>query len=249
MAFSVETALDEYVASLEVERKPDGTWHPSSISGCPRKALYDFNGVPKSNPHNARTSRVFRVGHLLHEFIQEAIQRSPDVKAVYVEVKIDHPGLRVSGAVDGLVEYESGTWEVLEFKTINSQAFKYGDLPKEDHKVQAGVYTKCLKETGGLATRSDGVITTIPPLGDKLNRVRFVYVSKDDMKIEEHTMLWTPAKDFELIQRLALLELHLGNDTLPDRLPFMEKKGKFVQDYRCGYCPYKDTCWEDYGDE
>lgn len=241
MAFSVTTALDEHVSKLETERKPDGTWHPSSISGCLRKALYDYTGVPKSNPHDARTSRVFRVGHLLHEFLQEAVAASDDVLVDYAEVKLDYPDIRVSGAVDGLVQHFDGTWEVLEYKTINSNAFRYNDLPKEDHKLQAGIYLLVLREHGGVA--ANGAV--IPPLGDLLTSVRFVYLSKDDLKIAEYDMPWTDELEAEIRSRLYTLEYHLEEQTLPDRLPLVEKKTGPARDYRCGYCPFLDTCWEE----
>lgn len=269
MGFSVETALDQYVLQLEEPRLPDGMWHPSSISGCARKAIYDYRGAEKSNPHDLRASRVFRVGHMYHQFVQTAIAEDPLVVVFYPEIAVESRLFRIRGHSDGLVAYagdaESAamlravvadgwnpftddadpwllTWSVLELKSMNSMGFKYGNLPSQDHVDQAFAYLKILREEGGRV--DDGV--AIPPLGDRLRQARIVYVSKDDMLVGEYVALWSTAKDKRLLSQLDLLENNLADGTLPDRLPFVaaKKTGKPEHDYRCRFCPYRDLCWE-----
>lgn len=251
MGFSVTASLDRYVSALEEPREADGYWHPSSLFSCPRKAVYEFRGTEKSNPPDERARRVFRVGHILHEFVQTAISRDPDVVAFYAEVKILDEERRIKGSADGLIRYGNGTWEVLEFKTINSNAFRYNDLPKEDHKGQGSVYIDLLRTYGGIATLADGTEVELPPMGDDLRRVRFVYISKDDLKIEEFTMLWTDGKAQVIDERLEILEVHEAAGTLPRRLPptvkTNKKTGKTTtsRNYLCGYCSFQDRCWNE----
>ena len=250
MPFSVIVALDKHVARLEEEREPDGYWHPSGLFGCPRKAIYEMRGTEKSNPPDARAKRVFRVGNILHEFIQEAISLDEEVVAFYAEVKIFDAERRIKGAVDGLALLSSGRWLGLEFKSINSMAFKFGDLPKPDHKGQASVYMELLREFGGTGKLADGTPIIIPPLGESLTRFLFAYVSKDDLQVEEFSMLWSDHKAEVLEERLRVLEAYEESGDLPPRLPPTVKTNKktgkttSARNYMCSYCAFKDRCWD-----
>jgi len=222
-------------------------WHPSSISTCLRQALYAFRGVPVSDPSPLRNRRVLRVGHLLHEFVQAAIAADPTVATFYAEVKIKSDTLNVTGSTDGLLEYDDGTWELLEFKTISSRGFDYGDLPKAEHVLQIVPYMKVLREEGGQATDRGYAPVTIPPLAHKLRQARIIYVSKDDLRIGEHIVFYTPGKDAELMERLTTLDHHQAAGTLPDRLPdTIDKKGNRKRHWLCaGYCSYRSLCWDE----
>lgn len=242
MTFDTAAAIDAYVDSLHTNREPDGYWHPSSLSGCLRQAVYDFRGSPESNPRDKRSQRILRVGHIFHEFVQQAIHNIPSVQTFHSEVGFVHEGLLLRGSADGLIQYDSGAWEVLEFKTINSNAFRYGNLPKPPHVIQVTAYLKALREVGG--TTDEG--TRIPPVQDALSQARIGYISKDDLRIEEYPVFWSRANEDELVRRLAVVRSHESAGTLPDRLPLVldKKTGKPKRDYLCGYCPFQDACWE-----
>jgi len=250
VAFSVEEIIDRHVERLHEDREPDGYWHPSSLSNCLRQAVYELRGTEITNPRDARSRRILRVGHMFHQFVQDAIASDPAVVEFYPEIKLHSERLRVIGSSDGLqslariVEDGYEVWEVVEFKTINSLSFRYKDLPKPAHKIQAATYMKLLREDGGTVLGESPKV--IPPLGDKLTRARLVYLSKDDLKLEEHVVLWTPAKDEEILSRIAVLEEHRVAGTLPRRLPMVsdKKTGQEKRDYLCGYCQYEDRCWK-----
>lgn len=237
-AFSVTDAVDRYVASQEKPRVPDGTWHPSAIFGCLRQATYAARSTPESDPKQPRDKRVLRIGHIFHEFVQEAIAKYPGVTA-YCELDIAIPVLKVTGSLDVLVEFEDGRYELIELKTINSKAFAYHDLPKEDHVKQVSAYMMALREVGA----ADQFIS---PLHDDLQRARIVYISKDDLRIEEFTVIHSESREVEIAERIAVLESHRAAGTLPDRLPDTvdSKTGKPRHDWRCGYCVWATTCWE-----
>lgn len=248
--FDTAAAIDAYVDSLHEERAPDGYWHPSSISGCLRQAVYEYRGTAKTNPRDPRSQRVLRVGHVFHDFVQTAIEKTGLVDVFYREVKFTHEGLRLKGSVDGLVQYSSGEWEVLEFKTINSNAFRYAtrdpdSMPKPAHVIQVTAYLKALRECGGID--ADGNV--VPPLGDRLTQARVAYVSKDDLRVEEYDVLWSPVLEADLLSRLAIVESAGHNGPLPDRLPLVsdKKTGKPTRSWECGYCPFQDHCWYEGG--
>lgn len=242
LAFSVVDALDQHVASLETPREPDGTWHPSQIFGCPRKAIYEQRGTEPSDPLDDRTKRVFRVGHMFHEFVQDAVNAHPDIVESYSEVGIEVPPLNLSGHLDGVVRLRTGNWEVLEFKTISSRGFSYSDLPKPEHINQVSVYLLALRNHGATV---DGALI-IPALGDLLSRARIIYISKDDLRVEEFPILWSPAKEREIVARVQELQAAQQSGTLPTRLvPTVDRKtGKSKRAWQCGYCPFRTLCWE-----
>lgn len=259
--FSVLSALNARVAAEFEEREPDGYWHPSSLFGCLRQAIYASRGTEITNPRDDRSRRVLRVGHQLHEFIQVAVNADPRVLAAFDEVTIVDDERKLKGSVDHVVVLWTGpledkpeglprdwVWryiqaglarvEVEEYKTINSNAFKYKDLPKADHVGQVGVYLSVLRVRGG--TAGDG--TVIPPIDA---RARIAYVSKDDLLVEEFTVLLTPGKERTIAQRVAYLDSYAADGTaLPPRLPDEVKKGKTARAFLCAYCPYQQQCWE-----
>lgn len=183
----------------------------------------------------------------MHEFAQEAIEKDPGVRTFYPEVTIWNPDLNIYGHADGLLQLLDGTWIVIELKTINSMAFRYKDLPKPEHVRQVTSYIETIREFGCLYKLRDGTIGNVAPLGDKLRAGRIIYISKDDLRIEECHVIYTAAKREELIKSVALLELHRINDTYPDRLPLVpnKKKTELERDWQCRYCAWQDECWKE----
>jgi len=203
-------AVDAWVKTLEEERQPDGKWHPSSISSpCMRAALLQKQGVEPSNPPNDQTKRVFRIGHIFHEFVQEAISNQPAITLALSEVKVAHPLLEVEGAADMLVAYGM-TNELIEIKSIKDSGLNYG-IPKPEHLMQAGIYTFCLRENGG--TTEDGI--RILPIGDRLTRMRFVYVGKETMTIREKVVEYTEELEDRILKRIGQLREYEKMGELP----------------------------------
>lgn len=250
MTFSVTGSVDRYVSSQNEERKPDQHWHPSSLFGCKRAGVYTYLGTPKSNPPGQRSLRIFRLGHLFHDFIQEAIEKDEEVTTFYREVKIYDPDLNITGHADGLIQLASGRWIVLEFKSIGGWGFKSKALPMEDHKGQARTYANTLKHYGGRATNGvtdgDGKLIydiDIPPIED-LDTVRFCYISKETGETKEYDVQLTDASVEALGERVGEMDRHVREGTLPDRLPFEMKKAGLSKNYLCeSYCDYRDMCW------
>jgi hypothetical protein len=238
---SVTAILDEHVAALSEERLPDGKWHPSSYWGCDRKVVYELRGVEKTNPPNAATYRRFRVGHILHEFVQGALATAPEIIAFYPEFSIETK-LEETGHGDGLAFLNDGTAIVLEFKSINARGFGFLKTgPKDDHAKQASSYA--------VAARRDGVIaddgTAIPPLGDKLTGVLVVYLEKDSLEMREFWLPYNTGWEARVEARIASLERYRADpESLPPR---QADKSKFPCSWKGGQCDFLDRCWDQDG--
>jgi hypothetical protein len=238
MEFTVSGAMDAHIEQLETPRPPDGKWHPSSLYGCDRKALYEVRGTTPSDERDVKSKRALRQGHIYHEFIQQAVAaQAGDGVAVFDEVKIESPDLHLTGSVDGLIFLGKDNVQVLEYKTIKAWGFKALTGPKEDHIGQTKAYVYCLRNYGG---RIPQFGTVIEPLGDRLKSVRFAYICKDDFSIKEFVLDYDPSWDAEVEQRVAELSAYRESGMLPPRL--RGESGK--RNWLCGYCPFETRCWE-----
>jgi len=221
-------AVDEYVESLEEERVPDGKWHPSSFWTCTRAAIMGFRAIPATNPPDKQSKRIFRIGHIFHAFVQQALGLSPDLKEVYAEVGIEISEWNMTGHGDVLVEFEDGHWELFEIKSTKS--LKY--TPKDDHRKQATCYFVAIRDFGFTIDDTDTLMQA--PLGEKLTHIRLIYLNKTDLEMKEYLYEYTPAWRTLIEQRLE--ELGDLEDTAVESLPVIEKDNWFT-----GYCPYKGS--------
>ncbi len=245
MSFSVADAVDRWVEANASIRQPDGMWHPSSISGCQRKAVYEFRGVPKTDDRSPRERRVLFLGTSFHEIVQSAVKASPLVAEVHTEVRILVPELNLTGSADQLLIFEDGTAETQEFKTIKEWGFKNLNGPKDDHLEQVKAYLFALRQYGGVS--DEGIV--IPPLGDRLRGARFTYIEKQTFDTKEFTVEWDPAWEQELHDRLNALETYRADAlSLPPRMPMEKGKPHWMCKGAWGKCEYFTRCWETDGE-
>ena len=245
MTFTVAAALDAYVERESPPREPDGLWHPSSISGCARRAIYEMRQVPQTDPQTPKQKRILFLGSRFHEVMQAAVKSAPGVVAVYTEVKVLIPELNLTGAADQvvvlLVEHEDGSVELQEFKTIKEWGFRKLTGPKDDHLEQCKSYVLALRDFGGVA--DDG--TVLPPFGNRLSRIRFTYIEKQTLDTREFIVDWLPRWEADVRQTIADLEAYRADpESLPPRLPMNGSKRDYRCDWGWGKCQFLTQCWE-----
>ena len=210
--------LDKILQDEQDARKDrirSGKFSPSSFGGCLRKQYWNRKDEPKTNDVDARTLRVFRVGTMFHEFIQN-LMKTDDTE---LEVKIETDD--VCGYADMVTPDE-----VIELKSQHSRAFWYMAKSnksifdqKPDHVMQVCYYAL--------------------QLGRKW--ARLVYISKDDLCIEEYKIELTDALITKVEGELDDLNKYWVKDELPpakQRL-YKQKDGTYKE---CGYCAWKDKC-------
>lgn len=247
--FSVGAALDKYVAANANDHPYDGLWHPSAISGCQRKAVYEMRQTPTTDPQTPKQARVLFAGQVWHTHFQAAVAAHGGVKAVHTEVKVSIPELNTTGSGDQLVIFEDDTSELQEFKTIAQWGFQRIQKekePKADHLEQVPPYMFGLREYGGID--QDGI--AVAAQGDALSRVRFTYIEKQTLDIEEIVVGYDPGWEPELREKIATLNSYLADDeSLPPRLPMVKGKKSYMCDWGWGKCPFYTRCWNQDAEE
>ncbi len=239
--FSVASALDDYIESVTDTREPDGKWHPSSMWGCNRQAIYQVRGTKTTEDTDILSKRRFYIGHRLHEAVQRAVESAKGVIECFPEFEVDVKDVNVSGHGDILLRLTDGTYLVIEVKSIKKSGMRMG-LPKEQHKSQAMTYTWCLRHYGGRAMGSDGEWVVIPPLGESLRGMAIVYLEKEDLTIVEKFFPWEDEWNATMGEKLVELEMYKADpDSLPPRLPFNGTRKHWL----CGYCAFYTKCWRE----
>ena len=95
--------IDKHLAK-EYRPKAIGRYYPSEIAGCMRKTWFSYKN-PK--PTDAKLTRIFEAGNMLHEFITEVINsdKNDEVELIRSElpIKIETDDFVVSGRIDNLI--------------------------------------------------------------------------------------------------------------------------------------------------
>jgi len=237
----VRPAVDAYLLEKSKERRSYGEYWPASSAGfCMQRVIFDRLQVPYVK-EDARKQRVFEVGHIFHEWMQRITQ---DTKlSVAQETELQDETLMVRGHIDDLVVIESiGEPEIIptsrmpregsihggeslsltprkhqlilyDYKTQNSRAFSYQkDRPMSHfHKMQVGTYTYMLRN-GQLQ------IPELINLGiriEDLSEARILKISKDDLRMSEQQLLWSPDLEKEIVGYWSTLNGYWKNKRLP----------------------------------
>lgn len=231
MNITVRQVLDRHLRSEERKREspnaveqlrwttPTDNWHPSSLGMCDRAAVLGRAGV-EGNPLTDETLRKFWIGNVIHEAIQKVMSEDPEAGVLGHEVAVRDQEYEVSGRVDSLTRTATGT-EVVEYKTIDSRAFKYGDLPYDSHLRQVACYLAFPSQFG------------------YADRARIIYIGKSDGRIEEFGVAPTPELiqfiKSELARLTELLVAYRDAGTMPPPLDAPKS------DFRIRFCRYLGT--------
>ena len=199
--------------NLRGERKAEirpTKWRVSGMGTCIRQRYLERVGAP-CQPFEPRVLRVFKIGKILHEYIQELLGYNNLLVAKEGTVENDH----IRGHFDAIVK--DGDNQILyEFKSVHSRKFHYvrkrGGMDKH-HIKQVLTYFMLLK-----------------PKYPKLKEARIVYFSKDDLCIEEQMFYLTPEREAEIKDELATLDKYWEEKKLPPAEP--------MEEWECGYCGF-----------
>jgi hypothetical protein len=181
-------AINKHLDNLAKERRDyKDYWSASSAGYCMRRNIFERLKVPYTS-EDARKQRVFSAGHIFHEWIQRITVDSG--VSIAQELELRDESLLVLGHIDDLVLI--GDKLVLyDYKTQNSRAFTWqkGKPMSYFHRMQLGTYMYMLRNIkDGMDDGKGKLVYT-----KNLSEARILKISKDDLRMAEQELLWTPA--------------------------------------------------------
>lgn len=197
------------------DRQRSGLWNPSSFGRCYRYQYWNRLNEKQTNPPDDRALRVFRMGYMVEEFV---LSYAPEGDR---QVLVQTPDVK------GFADYVRDN-EVWEIKSQHSRAFWY--MHKNDFTLEENKKEHILQ----------GMYYVIN-LGKEY--LRLVYVSKDDLCIQEYLLQKTDYWVGELEKELITLNGYYATQTLPPAVPrcYKDKEGNPRE---CKYCGFLDKCKE-----
>jgi len=214
----IQEIINEALKPKE-EHKSSGLISPSKLGQCYRRQYWARKGEPESEPINERTRRVFAMGNMVEKFIiDNLLIRYPDWQTQVKVLKDD-----VYGYAD-LVTPD----EVADVKSQHSRKFWYNSKDVDGGKdIRDMFYPNWMQ-----------VMTYAWILGKE--KARLIYVSKDDLSIQEYVL---PCDDYwkgEIDMELTKIRYFWDFKTLPIAKPRLY--GGEETKKECGYCSFKTTC-------
>lgn len=175
----VRPAIDDFLLKEAEERRDYGDyWSASSAGYCMRKVIFDRLGVDYVNP-DARKQKVFSVGHIFHEWIQDITKKAGI--SVAQELELIDEKFKIKGHIDDLIQTDDGI-VLYDYKTQNSRAFSYKKPGMNYyHRMQLGTYMMMLRQT----KTPDGDEIEYP-----VDEARILKISKDDLRMAEEVLFW-----------------------------------------------------------
>jgi CRISPR/Cas system-associated exonuclease Cas4 (RecB family) len=220
-------------------------YHASGAGSCSRKLYFEsVEQIKPSNPLDAKTKRLLRLGNVLHDDFEKSLvtynrdiynrdntrdmpsdkekeNKEKEIK-FHTEEEITIDDLNVRGFYDAVVETDE--IYLYDFKTCGGYSWKlkFGRKPAFNpsihYELQLGTYGYAIKEKFG---RIDGMY--------------LYYYNKD-------TSLMRPVSvPLTFISRAYLFWRNI-NDEHKQGLPPFRKGVSPVQDWQCNYCQFLDHC-------
>lgn len=224
--FPIFEAYKKVVMS-EARDPRGGCWHPSAIDMCGRRNVYEFLNYEAVNRLEFKSREIFRLGHKVHELIQETLRGVIDLNEVQITVEEEVPydkdtdelfhELGIGGTADIVATITAPGWTqrgVVEAKSIKNENFMViaqSRQARPGHLLQAHLY----------AYRFDAPVIWV------------WYYNKDTSEHLPLPYLFDPDIFREAISRFERLNEFVEQGSIPDR----EESW-----FSCKECPYTQHC-------
>lgn len=223
----VRPYIDVHLTKRAAERRDYGLyWGASSAGYCMRLNILkrlDVPPVPEIAEDALRTQRVFEAGHVFHRWYQE-ITKEAGI-SIAQELELQDEDLMVRGHIDDLVLLD-GKLILYDAKTANSQSFNY----KKDeigyyHKMQLGTYMYMLRMA--VSKELPKKVYEAFRMHTRVTEGRILTISKDDLRMREHQLLWSDELEQEIQNYWIALNAYWRDKTLP-KCTCLEHDGGFM---------------------
>lgn len=178
----VRPIIDNHLVELAKQQRDYGDyWSASSAGYCMRRNIFERLKIPhvKDDP---RKQRIFTSGDIFHAWIQ-GLTKSAGVSLAQ-ELELQDDKLMIRGHIDDLIKLD-GEIVLYDYKSTSSRSFSHIGELSHYHKMQVGTYLYMLRR---------GAWTNRPDLHEAkaITEARILKISKDDLRLAEQQVLWTP---------------------------------------------------------
>lgn len=207
--------IDEYIREKNGEGIPS-TENPkfrvSDAGKCHLMRYWKRKGIEPTDEPDVRAKRVFEVGHVFHNWLQAILRRNGCLVEEEFEVEDTHR----KGHVDAIVMTPEGLI-LYDFKTVHSRKFNYLNNEIDKHYIHQ-------------------IVTYYMMLPFGVEDIRLAYISKDDLRIQEMSII----REFEFEKILQetvddwdklIIAWETGQEPEPN-----------PETWECRYCIYRSRC-------
>lgn len=199
----IRPAVDAYLKEQgEKVRDYGDYWSASSAGYCMRLNIMRRLGVPKvpELEDSAALTRIFESGHIFHEWMQRITKNAG--LSIASEVELQDEELMIRGHFDDLVLVD-GNLILYDYKTAHSASFNFSkNRPMGHyHSQQLATYMYMLKKAD--------------PSNGELNEARILSISKDDLRMDEKQLMWSPELEKKVYEYWSTLNGYWRAKKLP----------------------------------
>ena len=239
----LEVIYDDYLNDLQDKRSEEvyvgheDKYNASSAGQCFKKHWYKTNKY-EGTPIDQRTNRLFRLGTLVHEDIQLAIERYKEWKnndlTIEIETEINIPWFNVRGHID-VVIINDASKEILIYDMKTAHSFKwkllFGQIKNRKPNADDGYRLQIATYILGMQHNAKYI--------DYDYEAILWYYKKDT----SHTKSSYVDKRWiqQAIDYWGEVNTTLEGIEEPDDLP-RGSYGMPNEDWECGYCPFESIC-------
>ena len=216
-------------------------YRPSSAGMCSRKIYYEtILRLEPTNTIDKRVRRLFRLGDLIHQDIQDAfqkIEKSDSYFSIYniyinnilIEKEIVFKKIRVRGFFDLLVEVSDGRIYLYDIKSIGAFQYKK-NFSRMRERREPSVHQELQLATYGLWVEKEY---------GRLDGMYILYYNKDNSLLR-----YKEVSSDRLLTALGFWE-RINDEHSKSSLPTLQDSISPVAQWECSYCNFKDRCDQD----
>jgi len=248
--------IDEELTKEEAHERKG--FYASELCGCDRAIWYDIKKYPVTNPIEAKSYGVMKIGVYLEQMLLDLLEKNDKIEKIERQVKMRVPfegvDLPLSMSWDAKVFWKSGAISGNEIKTgygFGSDLIIKKNEVKEEWVYQIASYLNY----GGLneynqiyMDRGHGMLVEFiyTYVDGKLKCTKYIR-GGGTMDVPVPNITKDTIKD-----RVQKLHNNLQSEE-PPKHPYTREKNKkgewSYSTWRCGkYCKYRDLCWKDNND-
>jgi hypothetical protein len=224
--------------------KPDTFKIKPSMIGtrCLRKAFYACTEVPEDYPMPLNVQRICKMGDAVGDMLTAEFRKMGVLVDYYNkdgsvpqmfgrenrEFPIHDPDIYIKrGYIDGVFVLDGKLW-LGEFKSINSNGYKYLNGPKMEHYCQGLLYLYVFNKL--MEKNEFEHIRELAPF-KKAEGIIFLYVNKDTSTMKQFSVTKDDAFFTQIVNKIITLKHYKDTNTLPP----------WTEDW-CNSCNWRDKC-------